>query len=488
MAIRPNVNSIALFLIAVFLHMINCAAQAGTQADKAIAAVKQLISQGEIKPGTVMKIRVKQGNVSSFLGSNYVLQKKWEEQTGVVLDVSVMPQLDSFELLVNSVDVDLTLARNHEYPDLYQNGLISDLSPLMERFDFSFEDNLNDGFMLPRLQAYFDGKVVAIPADFDTALLFIRSDWLEDTDNRSAFLKRYNTELAVPKTWEEYQRQVEFFHRPNDGIYGTVEPREKLTGWMYWFPRYLSAAIPNQYLFSNLMEPLINSPAGVAATESYIAVVPYSPAEILHEGNAYNYTLPFWMGGDAYSIILTIATAKISNRNASAIKDKFISVPIPGHMINDQLVRRTHFIYGNNLVIPTNSTSKELAFLFGMWLTDQDNSSISVTSNGIADPYRYNHLNDERAHALYTADALEVLKNELSIIAPSGTGLPGNKEYMDVLSNNIWLAASGKLSAKEAMDNTAKEWNIITERYGREQQIKYWREFKKLFPNGSQTQ
>lgn len=457
-------------------------ARAGEQADRAVAAVRQLVASGEIKPDAVLRVRAKQGNLVSLLGRDFELQKEWEKRTGVLIDASVMPQLDSLEFIRNSTNIDLTIARNHEYPDLVHGQFIEDLTPLLARFGFSLPDDSQSGYMLVRHQAYFGDRVVAIPADMDIALLFVRRDLLEDPVNRAKYREKYGRELEVPRTWAEYQRQVEFFSRPADGFWGAAEPREKLTGWMYWLPRYLSAAAPNQWLFDDRMRPLIDSEAGVAATRSYVATVPHAPPQALEGGKDYSYTLPFFIRGQAYATVLTVATAKISGREDSAIKGKFIAAPMPGQQVGGQLVRRTHFMYGNNLVVPASAPNKQLGFLFAMWLTDPDNASRSVVANGIADPYRYNSLRDEKVRALYQPHTLSVLQRELAYTAPSGIGLPGDSEYLGALSHNIWLAARGDLSPKQAMAKTAREWEAITDRYGRASQAVHWRAFKKLYP------
>jgi len=456
------------------------ATYAGSQADKAVAAVRQLIEQGEVQPGTVLRLRAKQGNMVSFLGRDYELQKEWEKKTGVVIDASVMPQLDSLEFVRAATEVDLTIARNHEYPDLLHAGLVEDLGPLLARFGFSLPEGGDDGYLLLRHQAYAGGRVVAIPADMDIALLFLRRDLLEDPAQRARYKARHGRELREPQTWDELQQQIEFFHRPKEGFYGSAEPRERLTGWMYWMPRYLSAA-PEQLLFDDEMRPLVHSAAGIAATESYIATVPYAPPQVLDEGKDYSYTLPFFIRGNAYATILTLATAKISNREDSAVRGKFIAAALPGRLVGGRLVQRTHFIYGNNLIVPVTSRQKALAVLFAMWLTDPDNAARSVAANGIADPYRAGTLRDERVKAMYTPQALEVLQAQIPAVAPSGTGLPGDAQYLAALNHNLWLAASGQLSAREAMARTAREWDAITDRMGRAKQIEHWRAFKRTF-------
>jgi multiple sugar transport system substrate-binding protein len=328
-------------------------------------------------------------------------------------------------------------------------------------------------------------RVLAIPADLDMAMLFLRKDLMEDPAQRARFKARHGRELTAPRTWDDYQQLIEFFARPGEGFYGVAEPRERLTGWMYWFPRYLSAAWPNQLLFDEQMHPLIASAAGVAATQSYVATVAHSPPQVLEEGKDYSYTLPIFLRGSAFATILTAATAKITNRDDSAVKGKVMAVPMPGRLVGGQLVRRTQLIYGNNLVVPRNAPNKALALLFALWLTDPDNAARSVTANGIADPFRHESLRDERVRD--TPQALEVLAAELPITAPSGTGLPGDAEYLGALNANLWLAAAGKLSPSEAMNRTAREWELITDRMGRARQVARWAAARTLYPRAAAT-
>lgn len=54
--------------------------------------------------------------------------------------------------------------------------------------------------------------------------------------------------------------------------------------------------------------------------------------------------------------------------------------------------------------------------------------------------------------------------------------LPGAAQYTDILSRYIMLAVTGKISAKEAIDSTVKEWSGVTRDLGVEKQKKLWRE------------
>lgn len=461
------------------------ASLAGEQAERALGIVRAMIEQREIPPGSTIRLVVKQGNIVSFLGRDNELQREWERATGVLIDASVMPQQASLEFIRNSVGVDLTVARNHEYADLVSAGLIEDLGPLLKRFGFALPTDPAADFIRPELQALDGDAVVAIPADFDVGVLYLRKDLLEDPLNRKAYRTRFGRELAVPDSWHEYLRQAEFFNAPDKGFFGALEPRERATGWMYWMPRYAAQAMPFQALFDANMRPLIDSPEGVAATRSYLATIPFSPPEVTGEHNDYSYTLPLFLQGRGYSTIITIAGAKLASSPASTIKSRFVVAPLPGVEFGGSLQRRPAIMYGNNLVMPRNAPNKRLALLYAMWLTDPDVSLRSVgVSGGFTDPYRMGHLRDARVVEVYSHQALDALERSLPDACPAGTGLPGDAEYLAALSDNLWRAARGEFSAERAMSRTAEAWERITERYGRDAQARRWRQFLRGFPGG----
>jgi multiple sugar transport system substrate-binding protein len=253
-------------------------------------------------------------------------------------------------------------------------------------------------------------------------------------------------------------------------------------GWMFWLPRYYSQAAPHRKLFDDNMRPLIDSPAGIAATESYVRTVRNSPPEILADGRDYSYGIPMFMRGSAFSAGNTIAGAKLFNSAGSAVRGNVIAIPMPGNLVGGSLVRNTVPIYGNNLVVSSHGSQRKLAFLFAMWLTDPDNSLRTVgVTGGFTDPFRWHHIADPRVRELYTPEALAVFSKEWEKALPPGTGLPGDQDYLEVLDQYLWEAASGMISAAEAMRHTAQEWEKITQRRGREKQLGWLKVFQAGF-------
>jgi len=54
--------------------------------------------------------------------------------------------------------------------------------------------------------------------------------------------------------------------------------------------------------------------------------------------------------------------------------------------------------------------------------------------------------------------------------------IPGGEEFWYKLDEHLSEAMSGQVSAKEALDRAAQDWNDINERFGMEEQLKYYQE------------
>lgn len=54
--------------------------------------------------------------------------------------------------------------------------------------------------------------------------------------------------------------------------------------------------------------------------------------------------------------------------------------------------------------------------------------------------------------------------------------IPGGEEFWYKLDEHLSEAMSGQVTAKEALDRTAKDWNDINDRLGKAEQLKYYQE------------
>ncbi len=232
-----NLRALRLTLVALIVAASALPVTAGQQADYAVAAVKRLIAAGRIPEDAVLRLVAKEGNLNNFWGDDFDIKNEWEDRTGILLDARARPNLPVLEFMQKVKNFDLTIAWQREYPDLYTKGLIADLTPYVTKHRLDLRPHRAKSFLNPIAQTTFDHRVVAIPADGDVAMLYLRRDLMEDPAHQQAFQRQHNRPLQAPATWDEYQALIEYFHQPEQQFYGTVEHRDPQTSWMPWMPR-----------------------------------------------------------------------------------------------------------------------------------------------------------------------------------------------------------------------------------------------------------
>jgi multiple sugar transport system substrate-binding protein len=66
------------------------------------------------------------------------------------------------------------------------------------------------------------GHYFASPAETDAVGFAYRKDWFEDPKEQAAFKAKYNHDLTVPDTWEEFKDIAEYFTEPASKRYGVA--------------------------------------------------------------------------------------------------------------------------------------------------------------------------------------------------------------------------------------------------------------------------
>lgn len=125
---------------------------AGNQANRAVSEAKKLIAEGKVPKDAILRIVAKEGNITNFWGKRMALKTQWEDATGTMLDTAIRPNLPVLDFMRQQKDFDITLARQRQYPDLYLENLVMDLTPYVRRFRFDINANPDDGFFRPAAQ------------------------------------------------------------------------------------------------------------------------------------------------------------------------------------------------------------------------------------------------------------------------------------------------------------------------------------------------
>lgn len=326
----------------------------------------------------------------------------------------------------------------------------------------------------------FGGHDYGMVYDGDTHLLFYRKDLFEKYN--SEYKKLYNKNLEPPTTWEEYDQIARFLTRDtnNDGkidVYGTAIFGGDAKRYIWFAERFLSMG--GTY-FDDDMNPLIQSNLGVRALQELVALnnsgatPPNSMYDWIDLNNSF-------LHGNLAMVVQWSDTARFSFDQKtwkSTVENKVGWTLVPTANVNNP---RGGVWIGRVLGISKQSAHPDKAWDIISYITSKDVSKQAITAKDtINDPFRYSHFTSVGKGAFPTKEMNEdFLKTVHASLQNPNADLmiPGGWEYMQALDKNIHLAIIKKLTAEEALQKTADEWNNITERYGRSEQAKHYKKW-----------
>ncbi len=117
-------------------------------------------------------------------------------------------------------DWDIAFVNTDWLPEGVEGGAFADLTPYMQADPVA---DYPQGWApaLTRLQQ-FGPAVYGLPYHDGPECFIYRRDLFEDPAEKAAFSARYGYELAVPKTWTQFDDMAHFFTRPEKNLFGTV--------------------------------------------------------------------------------------------------------------------------------------------------------------------------------------------------------------------------------------------------------------------------
>lgn len=345
----------------------------------------------------------------------------------------------------------------------------------------------------------WDGKVLSQTMDGDLHSLTYRIDLFEDPKEQAAFKSKYGYDLQPPRTWKEYLEIAEFFQRPGDNLYGTVEAFRR-GGQQFWFFFSHAASYANHpdhpgsmFFDPDTMDAQVNNPGWVRALEEYVAASKVAPPNALNfsfgevNGEMAGGRVAMSFGwGDTGVIAADPEQSQVSGNVGSDILPG--SYEIWNYKTNkwdkyDQIVRSPFMAFGGwQAAVPQSSKNKEASWHFIQHLTSPDVSGEAAITGGTGvNPYRYSHVNsiDRWLKFFSEREAKEYLAaQENSLNAPNvalDMRLPGYFSYTEVLEIELSKALAGDVSAQQALDTIAAEWDKLTDEFGRDVQLKAYR-------------
>jgi len=472
-----------------------------TVSERAVNGVKQLIDSGVVPKGATVKLLHVAGSKNNF----EPFLADWEAKTGTKVElVTVGSEPDVYtkamaEATAKTGEYDTVTVFSTWMGDVVEAGLAKDLDAYYARYNPEYGPQYPDNTPILPLADYttmYKGKRYAVDLDADVFTLTYRKDLIENPDYAKEFKAKFGYNLKVPDTWEETKDVCQFFTeldlKAPDGekVYGGYFYADP--GWAAfttWFCIFVSKG---GIVFSPTdMKAMVNTPEGVDATKVMADLVPYMHPDALSMSWASLYAR--YSEGKA---VLTMAWPSLikwaQDPSTSKIVGKSGSALAPGAKVTvggkEILLKAAANVVNWVSIISNYSKYPEVSYAFWQWVTSPEIGAQSVSRVGIMDIFRevwFKPPYKDTFEKAYTPEFLSVFKDCIAHSFPD-LMIKGSSEYLDKLTKNVNAACTKTKTAKQAMDDTAKEWDAITDRLGRDVQLAAWKSFIPLYPKDVQ--
>jgi multiple sugar transport system substrate-binding protein len=379
--------------------------------------------------------------------------------------------------LNRSESYDVALPPTFSIPDLATAQVIAPLNEWAKRHESP------DAFAssLYKLGDRFLGQLYGYQADGDVYLFFANKKWLNDPQSRARYEDHYGHTLSIPRTWDEVDRQLEFFHDPAHNRFGGCLFRTmQYTVWEFWIRLHSKGIWP----FDAYMNPQIDQAASVEALRELIRATRFLAPNVKQNGLFANFKS--YAEGNTYCNLGWGGTRKYLQSSVSQMRDNVMHSPMPGGRIGQETLAMPYFNWGWNYVVLERSRQKELAYLFCLFASTVSMSTLSVRNqDGYFDPHRREHYEDPTIASLYGRDFLKAHRESLRNAIPD-LYIQDCNLYMSALKHAIQSCIMYNVQPELALRKVARRWNELTDKIGREAQIKQWTYLRSCYPTSLQ--
>lgn len=457
------------------------------------------------------------GQTVTFIGVNNVgahnnifrpLSRAWEEYTGATIQWIDVPQAEIFPkvqqgIATGEIEFDLVEGGAPWEGDLLGRGLGSAM-PDWVKEQIEIDDYVR---LLQAPVGTWDGVTYRISIDGDCHNFNYRNDYYTNADLAAEWAAAGGEgEWAPPTTWAQVQEHTKFLNgKQVDGMdaYGFLDVVKPGGGFSWYFYASRATAYAKHpdspaWLFNpEDMTPYINNPAFARALQEMIDVIKLEPPD---QTNADLLTTfyQFLGGTGAMCAHWGDVGSNVYTNDSSIVQDKVSFSILPGSadVYNNtsgawdtvgegQLNFAPNEAYiGWGLYVMQKAEERgvsEAAWDLAAHLGGKDISTWTVIYPSGFQPYRNSHFELEYwTNANYPAEYAEsyLASQSDSYNHPNGAiepRIPGIFDYYIAAEEEMSRAVSGQKSAQEALDAAAAKWEEITDRNGREEQIKLYR-------------
>jgi multiple sugar transport system substrate-binding protein len=401
--------------------------------------------------------------VTPLQESMKALVPEFEKETGIKVDYQLLNHFEVIskgqaDMLSGRGAFDAVMVHSPQMGLLLDAGVIRPIDELMGNKALANPGLDRADFIQPAAETLtkFRGKTYGYLNWNYNVVYWARGDLFSHPDERAAFKKRYNYDLAPAKTLQQMRDIAEFFTRKKgeklagerleSDFYGVVLEGIK-GGTTLW--TVLNAFVKNfgGDIFDAEGRPTVNRPENVAGVKFWADLWKFSPP-----GQA-EYSLidvPTVMGNGiaAQTLAWSDFVLGIDQPGKSKLAGKFVYAGSPA---NAQWKKRSAETEPSGIVISKHSKQPEATYLFMQWMVDKNTQQQLFTKSGGAGvPIRKSTwslpvVKQSKFAGLYVA-----MQESLKYGAAKPKA-PKLYEIMDVLVGLVQEVGLGKKTADQAM-------------------------------------
>ena len=471
-------------------------------------------TKANVKPGEFAGVNfsfmgLNNQNLHNFLFRGFLTP--WEAYTGAKIKWIDLAQADynarlQQSIATGTVDFDIIEMGAPFEGDMGVKDLLSDM-PDWVKTQIDFDDIVN--YLKPPVGTW-NGKIHRVTIDSDCHTMNRRTDVFGDGDLAKQWAdwkdKAGLTDWGPPKTWQQVQEVTKFLKGKKfkgKEVYGFLDQPKPWGGFQFYFTASRSTAYTKypgekNWMFDENMKPLVNNPGWVRAIQDVVDLLPYEPADQINADpgtTAFQQFLPgtgslleWW--GDIGTVAKTSDTATIGDAL------DFDILPASDDVYNFRKGAWEKLPTGPNIApnmaylgwgiyvmksVDGDAQRHKAAWSAAAHLGGKDLSMWTAAYPSGFQPYRKSHTNldlwalagyDKKYIGSYMDSQSTSYNHPNSAIEPR---IPGIFQYYSIAEDELAKVFAGKETAQQGADNVAAAWEKLTDKLGRENQVKYYR-------------
>jgi multiple sugar transport system substrate-binding protein len=468
-------------------------------------------TKANVKPGEFAGVEfsfmgLNNQNLHNFLFRGFLTP--WEAYTGAKIKWIDLAQGDynarlQQSIATGTVDFDIIEMGAPFEGDMGVKDLLSDM-PDWVKTQIDFDDYVN--YLKPPVGTW-NGKIHRVTIDSDCHTLNYRTDVFSDPDLAKQWKDSGGQgDWGPPKTWQQVQAITKFLKGKKfkgKDVFGFLDQPKPWGGFGFYFlasraTAYAKYPGEKNWLFDENFKPLINSPAFVRAIQDVVDALPSEPPDQINaDGNTTAFQqfvtgtgslLEWW--GDIGTFARTSDTATIGE-----VLD-FSILPGSDDVYNFRTQKWEKLASGPNQApnmaylgwgiyvmksVDADPKRHKAAWSAAAHLGGKDLSMWTAAYPSGFQPYRKSHTNldlwalagyDKKYIGAYMDSQSTSYNHPNSAIEPR---IPGIFQYYSIAEDELSKVYAGKETAQQGADNVAAAWEKLTDKLGRDNQVKYYR-------------